>query len=73
MFLLCYDTLMADWDDEKRLEFDIASALAASPFRVKAQKRDVLKIVARQVAAHLKRCRWRLERSPPPEDFEAAP
>ena len=64
---------MSDWDDDKRLEFDIASALAATPFKVKGQPRDVLKSVARQVVDHLKRCRWRIERKPPPKDYEGAP
>ncbi len=73
MFYACYHALMSEWEDDKHLEFDIASALAASPLRIKAQGRDALKIVARTVIAHLKRCRWRLERMPPPEDFKDAP
>ncbi len=52
---------------DQELAHDIAYALARTPFKVKGQPIEKLRLVADDVVAHLRLCGWKLELGPPVE------
>jgi hypothetical protein len=58
---------MTDFNPDTELERDIGYALSQSPFKVKGQRIEALRLVAAGVVHHLRRAGWLFSLRPPDE------